>query len=528
MSARRGARDRTDLRRPARAAGLLLHPTSLPGRFGSGDLGADAATLLDWLAAAGLSVWQMLPVGPTGYGDSPYNALSAFAGNPWLVSPDALAADGLLTPEELAAAATPEEARIDFAAVRRTRGRLLRSAFERHAARPDHPLHEELRAFADHERRRLWLDDWTLFATIREQQNQRSWLDWPDGLRDRQPAALAEIRSRHAGTVRFHEFVQFLFHRQWEALRAGARSRGVRLLTDLPIYVALDSADVWSHRELFDLEPSGQPRAVAGVPPDYFSQDGQRWGHPLYRWDEMARAGFPWWIARLEHETARADLVRLDHFRGFVAYWRIAAGEATARNGRWVRGPGERLFRALRARLGALPLLAEDLGDVDDRVERLRRRLGLPGMRVLQFAFADEDSLHAPHRHAPDAVVYTGTHDNDTTRGWFAGAGEEERKRALAYLGCEPSRISWAMVRAALTSVAGLAIFPLQDLLDLDSGARMNRPSATRGNWDWRVRHGDVPDDLPRRLRELIAATARLPVTDMVAAPASGASDSAG
>ena len=304
---------------------------------------------------------------------------------------------------------------------------------------------------------------------------------------------------------------------------AGMRERGdgagfgleaaahLRILGDVPIYVALDSADVWAHRDLFELDASGRPRAVAGVPPDYFSAEGQRWGNPLYRWHTMARHGFPWWLDRLAHELERTDLFRLDHFRGFVAFWRVPAREKTARKGRWVKGPGERFFTAVRKRLGALPIVAEDLGEIDEPVVALRRKLGLPGMRVLQFGFAMEDSLHAPHRHEPDAVVYTGTHDNDTARGWFAGAGDDERRRALAYLGGTAETISGSMVRVAMTSVASLAIVPLQELLDLGGEARMNTPARPAGNWSWRARHEDVPADLPRRLRELVAATARLP-----------------
>ena len=497
--------------RTARAAGLVLHPTSLAGPFGIGDLGDNAIAMLDWMREAGLSVWQHLPLGPTGLGDSPYNTLSAFAGNPLLISPERLSKDGLLVEADLASARVDEAARVDFAAVRRARGQLLRAAFVRLNSAPTNPLHEELREFASAERRRLWLDDWALFATLREKYAERSWVDWPVALRDRDRRALDEARRELASSIRFHEFTQFLFDRQWRYVRDAARARGIRILGDVPIYVALDSADVWSQRELFELGDDGRPIAVAGVPPDYFSADGQLWGNPLYRWQRLAEDDFRWWTARLAHELARADLLRLDHFRAFVSFWRIPADALTARGGRWTKGPGEALFRKLRQRLGALPFLVEDLGEIDESVHRLRRKLALPGMRVLQFAFGVEDSLHAPHRHERDLAVYTGTHDNDTSRSWFALAGEEERQRALTYLGGDGAQISWSMVRAALTSPAMLAILPLQDLLDLDGSARMNVPSRPSGNWTWRLQPSDVPAELPRRLRELVRASARLP-----------------
>lgn len=527
MSAGAKAR-RAPTDRAPRAAGLLLHPTSLPGRFAIGDLGPGATAMLEWMLEAGLSIWQILPLGPTGLGHSPYNSLSAFAGNPLLISPEALVTDQLLDPRLLADGDSPPAATVDFTDAARYKNRVLRAAFETHRRAPDGSLGRELAAFATAGRRRLWLDDWSLFAALRERHGERSWIDWPAALRDREPRALEAARLELAEPIAFQHFQQFIFFRQWRSLRRAASAHGIRILGDVPIYVALDSADVWAHRELFELEPDGRPSAVAGVPPDYFSVDGQRWGNPLYRWQEMERTGYGWWMDRLAHELERADLVRLDHFRGFVAYWRVAAKEKTARRGRWVKGPGEKFFATARRRLGGLPFLAEDLGDIDEPVRRLRRKLGLPGMHVLQFAFAAEDSLHAPHRHEADAAVYTGTHDNDTTRGWLASAGEDERNRALTYLGAAPESISWSMVRAALASVAALALVPLQDLLDLGSEARMNLPARASGNWTWRALHGDVPGTLPARLRELVAATARLPPPPMPAVSPDGAPRPAG
>ena len=497
--------------RPARAAGLLLHPSSMPGRFAIGDLGPAAHAMLDWMVGAGFTVWQILPMGPTGMGDSPYNALSAFAGNPLLVSPEALVADGLLPAEALAAWEVPESASVDYAAAAACKESLLRQAFLRFESGEFPELAIALQRFASAERRTAWLDDWALYATLKREHDGASWIDWEPDLRQREPQAIARRSAALAGELRFAVFCQFLFFRQWAAVRSAAESRGIRILGDVPIYVAPDSADTWSNRRLFDLDPDGRLRAVAGVPPDYFSADGQRWGNPLYRWDLLREEGYRWWIARLRAQLEIADLVRLDHFRGFVAYWRIPQRDRTARRGRWVKGPGEPFFRALCAGLGSLPLLAEDLGEIDSRVRNLRRKLDLPGMRVLQFGFGSDDSDHSPHRHEPRSAVYTGTHDNDTTRGWFAQAGEEERRRVLTYLGGPPEGIPAAMIRAAYGSVAELAILPLQDVLGLGSEARMNTPGRSSGNWCWRVRHSDVADDLPGRMRELAAATARLP-----------------
>ena len=514
--------------RRARAAGLLLHPTSLPGRFPIGDLGPSALAMLDWMVGAGFTVWQVLPLGPTGMGDSPYNSLSAFAGNPLLISPEALVADGLLPPEALqpweeapgasgpsaATGVDPESgAAVDYSAAVLCKENLLRQAFERFDSGELPALAVELERFATPERRAVWLDDWALYAALKRDHAGASWLDWEPGLRHREPEALARRSAELAVELRFAVFCQFLFFRQWAAVRLAAESRGIRILGDVPIYVAPDSADTWANSALFDLAGDGRLRAVAGVPPDYFSADGQRWGNPLYRWDVMQADGFRWWISRLRAQLEFAHVLRLDHFRGFVAYWKIPQRHKTARHGKWVKGPGESFFRAVRSALGGLPLLAEDLGEIDARVHALRSRLDLPGMRVLQFGFGTVDSDHSPHRHEPRAAVYTGTHDNDTTRGWFAGLGEDERHRVLTYLGATPESITTAMIRAAYGSVAELAILPLQDVLNLDGAARMNRPGQEGGNWCWRVRHQDVPEELPGRMRELAAATARLPAT---------------
>ncbi len=519
-----------------RAAGLLLHPTCLPGPFPIGDLGPGAHSLLDWLVAAGLSHWQLLPLGPTGYGDSPYFALSGFAGNPLLVSPERLVEDGLLAKGEVDSAKSNSKGKgfiegknnyqskdsiegkeaqtdpwaTDFAAAAELKESLHRAAWTRFRAERPAALVPLWEAFRDGSAQAIWLGDWCLYAALKARHGGRSWLDWEPNLRDRRKVDLLGARRELAAEIEFRAFEQFLFFRQWRELRAAAEGRGIRLVGDLPFYPALDSADVWAHRELFELRRDGSPRAVAGVPPDYFAGTGQLWGNPLHRWERLAARGFDGWIARVRHQLELTHLLRLDHFRGFVAYWRIPAAAATAEKGRWVDGPGAAPFTALRRELGALPLLAEDLGEVDERVHALRRKLELPGMRVLQFGF-DEEGLHTPHRHAPDAVVFSGTHDNDSSRGWFGQLEPEKKERVLRYLGATEESLPWAMVRAAMTSAAELAIVPLQDLLGLGSEARLNTPGRQSGNWSWRVRPEQIPADLPGRFRDLVLAAWRLP-----------------
>lgn len=495
---------KTDRRR----AGVLLHPTSLPGHFAAGDLGPAADAFVARLAEAGIAVWQVLPLGPTGLGDSPYGALSAFAGNPVLISPELLVEDGLLDPGELGAPAPPAD-HADFAVARRTKAALLRIAFERFEARRAPALTEESEAWAAAPERR-WLDDWALFAALRSVHDGACWQDWPEGLRRRAPEELERARRELAPHLRFHAFLQFLFDRQWLRLRSVANARGVALFGDLPIYLSPDSADVWAAPEEFELDAEGRSTAVAGVPPDYFSADGQLWGNPLYRWSRMAEEGFAWWVERIRANLRWFDLLRLDHFRGFAAYWEVPAGAETARDGRWVDGPGARLFEALAAALGPLPLVAEDLGVITDDVIALRRAFDLPGMAILQFGFEDPQSLFQPHRLRPHSVVYTGTHDNDTTPGWFAATSDATRARVIDYLGCAPADAPWAVVRAALTSVAELAVVPMQDLLGLASEARLNTPGVAAGNWSWRLREGLFDEALAARLRRLVEVSERL------------------
>jgi 4-alpha-glucanotransferase len=510
-----------------RRAGVLLHVTSLPGRFGCGDLGPESERFLDTLAAAGLRTWQVLPLGPTSLGDSPYGALSTFAGNPLLVSPERLAEDGLLTAAELEEAPPAPADRVDFGAARASRVGLLRHAFDRLDSGAAPGLAAEIEAWAAAPAQRPWLDDWCLFASLRSRFERAPWPSWPEELRRRHPEALARARQELAAHRRFHRFVQFAFDRQWARLRAAAEQRGIQLFGDLPIFLAGDAADLWARPELFEIDADGLPLKIAGVPPDYFSADGQLWGNPLYRWERAAEEGYAWWIERLRAQLRWFHLVRLDHFRGFAACWELPADATTARDGRWVEGPGRALFDAARAALGALPLVAEDLGVITDDVVALRHALGLPGMRVLQFGFGDGPSDHRPHRLEPDTVVYTGTHDNDTTAGWFAAASESERRRALDYLGCSPSEVPFALVRAAWSSVARLAVAPAQDLLELGGAARMNRPGLAGGNWSWRMAAGAFDGALAERLQRLAEVCDRLPEARPAAAVEPGAGASA-
>jgi 4-alpha-glucanotransferase len=493
--------------RNERNAGILLHPTSLPGPFGVGDFGPRAYAFLDWLQSAGQKLWQLLPLNPPGYGNSPYGCLSSFAGNPLLISPEQLAADGLL-PDGIEVPQLPD-GEVDFDAAVAWKESLLRRSFEHFEKHAPAPLQSELEQFVESAVNAEWLDDWALFMTLKSVYHFRDWPSWDADLALREPAALEEARNQFYGEIRYHEYVQWLFFRQWDALRGAAHARGIRIVGDVPVYAAHDSADAWSHRELFHLDAAGKPTVVAGVPPDYFSADGQRWGNPLYRWDVMAADSYAWWISRVRANLRMVDILRLDHFRAFAAYWEIAASEPTAKNGRWVAGPGRALFDALRTALGDLPLVAEDLGFITKDVDELRIGAGLPGMKILQFAFDDADSPHLPHRYECNTVVYTGTHDNDTARGWYEKASEEARAAARTYLGCAGEEIARGMIHAAYTSVANTAIVPLQDVLGAGSEARMNRPGEGKGNWAWRFRDGALTPSAAAELKELARVTGR-------------------
>jgi 4-alpha-glucanotransferase len=499
-----------------RASGVLLHPTSLPGRHGVGDLGRHAHDFVDFLAATGQRWWQMLPLGPTGYGNSPYQSPSSFAGNPLLIDLDDLVARGWLAAGSLPEGRSFPENEVDFDAVVVFKEELLRLA-----AQGWHKLGEDQRYHDFVAANHVWLDDYALYHALKDSHGGLPWYQWEPELVSREPNALVMWRERLKEGIAYHSFVQYAFESQWQALRAACRTHGVMLLGDLPIFVAHDSADVWSRPDLFQLDPHGMPLVVAGVPPDYFSQTGQLWGNPLYRWDIHAAEDYAWWAARLSFLLKRVDLVRIDHFRGFEAYWEIPAGSATAAPGRWVPGPGNHFFEAMRRRLGALPVVAEDLGLITPAVEALRDDFGLPGMRVLQFGFGPDQGADKdlPHRHVPHCVVYTGTHDNDTTKGWFTSSEvlttqslaeiEAERAFALRYLNSDGAEFHWDMIRLAFSSVGDTAIVPLQDILGLDSSARMNVPGRAAGNWGWRFREGQIDETARARLAELTAIYSR-------------------
>ncbi|HPW55382.1 MAG: 4-alpha-glucanotransferase [Thermoanaerobaculaceae bacterium] len=492
-----------------RACGVLLHPTCLNGPFGIGDIGPAAHRYLDWLAEAGVRWWQVLPLNPTGPWQSPYNALSSFGGNPLLISPELLVRDGVLAPSELDALRGLPEVFVDFEALVPAKLGLLHRAFSRFLEQPPHGMTPALATFR-HEHRD-WLEDLALFLALRDAHGGVAWHQWPTDLALRRPHALASWGAQHRRDVEFHVFCQFLFDQQWRELREHARSRGVLLLGDIPIFVADDSADVWAHRELFLLDAQGQPTVVAGVPPDYFSETGQLWGNPLYDWAALERTGFFWWIERFRSALRLVDAARLDHFRGFVAYWEVPADAPTASGGRWVAGPGRALFDAVRVALGDLPLVAEDLGFITEDVTTLRRELGLPGMAVLQFAFDPaQPSSFLPYRHERNLVVYTGTHDNNTTLGWYLqDASEAEKDFVRRYLGTDAQEIHWDMIRAALASVAALAIVPHQDLAGLGADCRMNTPGLAAGNWRFRITDWMLSDWHQQRLADLIVLYGR-------------------
>ena len=496
-----------------RSSGILLHPTSLPGPFGIGDLGPEADAFVTFLADAGQSWWQVLPLGPTGFGNSPYQSHSSFAGNPLLISPELLAEDSWLRPDDWSGYPELSSTWVDFDSVASAKGLLLRRAFDRFAAGSD--AGEDFEAFAKLSAH--WLDTYALYIALKEHHGGKPWYDWEPGLAGQRPEALARAREELAGEIRFHQFVQFAFARQWSRLRALCRSRGVRLIGDLPIFVSLDSADVWSRPDLFELDERGRPLSVAGVPPDYFSETGQLWGNPVYRWDVHAAEDYAWWITRLKASMAQVDLLRIDHFRGFEAYWSVPADAPTAATGRWLPGPGADFFRAVRESFGSLPFIAEDLGVITPEVEALRDRFGMPGMRVLQFAFGDDDKAndYLPFSYIPHCVAYTGTHDNDTTVGWFTGSGgqttqsmevkEAERQFVLRYAGTSGEEIHWDLIRMALASVADTAIAPMQDVLGLGSEARMNLPGRASGNWGWRYRADQLDPIAGERLADMTA-----------------------
>jgi 4-alpha-glucanotransferase len=503
-----------------RASGILLHPTSLPGPYGVGDMGPEAYKFVDFLVAAGQTIWQVLPLGPTGYGDSPYACYSAFAGNTLLISPEQLVADGLLAASDLADLPVFSPESVDFTAIHDFKDALLRRAFARFKQADDAKLQPAFVEFC--ERETAWLDDYALFRALKDAQGGVAWNDWEPALVRRDPASLAGARRELSTEIEAQKFYQFLFFRQWFALKAVCNRRGIKVVGDIPIFVAHDSADVWTNPDQFKLNEDGTPIVVAGVPPDYFSLTGQLWGNPLYNWERMRADGFKWWLERVAATLHTVDIVRIDHFRGFAACWEIPGGDKTAERGRWVTAPGRELFTAIHQALGELPIIAEDLGVITPDVEALRDDFGFPGMRILQFGFSsDSKNMDLPHNYHKNVVVYTGTHDNDTAVGWFqsvAGAGstrdaeqiEREKEFCLKYLGTNGTEIHWDFIRAVLASVANTAVVPLQDVLGLGTAARMNLPNSISGNWAWRMKPGVLTEQIAKRLRDLTTVYGRI------------------
>ncbi len=489
----------------SRSAGILLHPTSLPSPHGVGDLGPGARRFLDWLHAAGLTRWQILPLVPPGPGFSPYATVSALATNLLLIDLEGLSALGLLQTSEILPSSPFHPDRVEVEAVERWKLPRLSLAAERFLAGASEGRLQDLHAaFSRFLASAPWLEDAALFLAIREDRGGLPWWDWGPALKARDPAAIEAERARLAPAIARLRVLHFFFEFQWQEVRQYAADRGVRIIGDVPIYVDLDSVDVWVHRDIFQLDAEGRPARVAGVPPDFFSKTGQRWGNPLFDWEVLASRGHDFWVRRLSRLFELCDEVRLDHFRGFSAYWAIPAGDEDATRGEWVPGPGRALFEDLERALGPRPIIAEDLGVIDDDVEALRDGLKLPGMRILQFAFG-ESARHPflPHNHRPRSVVYTATHDNDTTLGWWLSTSERERDHVRRYLGVSGHDIVWDLIRAAFASVSQTAIIPLQDVLCLDSGARMNTPGVADGNWRWRVRAEAFNTPLALRLRGL-------------------------
>ncbi|WP_392535876.1 4-alpha-glucanotransferase [Nostoc sp. C117] len=495
-----------------RSSGILLHPTSFPSRFGIGDLGLEAYRFIDFLKESHQQYWQVLPLGPTGYGNSPYMCYSAMAGNPLLISPEKLLEEGLLVEEDFANLPGFPLEKVDFDQVVPIKIGLLKKACEKFRANATPIQQKEFAGFCDS--KAYWLDNYALFMALKDANEGASWNTWKREFVKREPEALAQVERRLNGEIFYYKFIQFEFFRQWSDLKSYANMRGIDIIGDIPIYVAHDSADVWAHPDIFCLdEETGEAAQMAGVPPDYFSATGQLWGNPVYNWEELQKQDFKWWLQRFEAMLDYVDIIRIDHFRGFEAYWSVPQGEETAMNGEWVEAPGDAFFEAIKQKLGKLPVLAEDLGVITPEVEALRDKYEFPGMKVLQFAFgSDPANPFLPFNYPRNAVVYTGTHDNDTTLGWFNTANDNEKQNLLLYLGCiSPEGIHWDLIRLALSSIANQAIIPLQDVLGLGNEARMNFPSVAEGNWEWRYQGAALTEELGTRLKALTRLNGRAP-----------------
>ena len=491
-----------------RSSGILLHPTSLPGPFGSGDFGASSYHFIDWLSKAGQTLWQMLPLCPVGLANSPYMSLSAFAGNPLLIDLDELVSYDWLMQNELDDNQCKSHDHINYSEVMPFRIRMLQNAYRKFSQHGNAEAQNQYEIYSAAEK--LWLDDYALFHALNYEYDGEEWTAWDHALVKRDENALKKASRELKDQIEFHKFTQWCFDRQWKKLKSYANSHEVKLVGDIPVFVSQHSADVWSNPEMFDLDGDGQPKVVAGVPPDYFSKSGQRWGNPLYRWDVMKKNKYRWWIDRFRKTFEMFDILRIDHFRGFESYWEIPEKEETAKNGRWVKGPGEEFFKTVEGKLGTLPIIAEDLGIITPEVTALREKLNFPGMKVLQFAFTNgPENTFLPHQYEQNCVVYTGTHDNDTTCGWYEKATEHERDFVRRYCKTDGHEINWDLIKLALQSSADIAVIPFQDVIGLGSKGRMNFPGTIEGNWEWRFTWDQVGPAPANRLYELTAMYGR-------------------
>lgn len=488
-----------------RSSGILLHPTSLPGKYGIGELGQEAYDFVNFLINSGQKLWQTFPLGPTGFGDSPYQCFSAFAGNPLLVSLDLLKKDGLLAAQDLTLEDKFDDENVDYGRVLNFKMPLLKKAFETFKSKNDFLENNKFERFIYDNCN--WLDDYALYRAVKDYFGGECWVDWEDkGILFRKEESIKEYSKKLADDIKYRKFIQYQFFKQWSELKAYANRNGIKVIGDIPIFVAFDSADAWANPELFLFDEDRKPVQVAGVPPDYFSETGQLWGNPLYNWDIMKENGFQWWIDRIKSNLKLADIIRIDHFRGFAAYWGVPAGEETAINGQWYPSPGKELFTAIKDNLGSLPIIAEDLGIITPDVDELREHFNFPGMKILQFAFtAGVESNHMPHMYQKNLVVYTGTHDNNTTIGWYKSLNEDDKNLVKNYVNINKkgSDVAWDLIREAMSSVADIALLPAQDLLGLDERARMNTPSVSQGNWQWRYKKGALNKNMTLKLKNM-------------------------
>ena len=494
-----------------RSAGILLHPTSLPGNFGIGDLGPNAYNFIDFLVHAGQTLWQVFPLGPTGYGDSPYQCFSAFAGNPLLISPEFLVKEALLDENEIGNAPSNDQHHVDFGPVINYKYDLLQKAFHHFKKKKD-GLHKEYDEFCI--QNKYWLDDYCLFMAAKQHHGGASWTQWDESIKFRKN--ISDWEKKLSEGIEYHKFLQFTFDKQWNVVRKYAHEKGIKIIGDLPIFIAYDSADLWANKELFTVREDGSLEFVAGVPPDYFSATGQLWGNPLYKWKEMEKDNFKWWRSRISKLLGMVDIIRIDHFRGFDAYWEIPGNAETAINGRWVKAPGEKLFNAIKNELGDVPIIAEDLGVITDSVEKLRDKFEFPGIKILQFGLGEEgEKKFLPHNHVKNCVVHTGSHDNETTRGFL----ESERKKdsgiyewAQKYFNYYGDNMTYELIRAAYGSVSNIVVIPMQDILNLDNGARMNLPGSLGGNWTWRFSWDQIGESLANQYKNMTVMFERPPL----------------